>query len=196
MIGDGQPDRFEIVNGPEDGTEFPIARTPVDIGSDPACAILLRLDPTVRHIHARVTVVSEGYRIRRLGGGTVQINGKRAGLIRSRIVRHGGIVRIGNTDLSLQIAGDGLARRSYGLPTESDIGWAAGLMIRWAGRAIPASFQWAWGLFGGTLRWIVPFALLLVIIEYIWPGTIAEGREYSAALWERIRYWIWVFTNR
>jgi len=60
----GYPDTFEVIDGPGDGTEYPITRTPVDIGSDPECAVLVQCDPRVHQFHARVTVVSEGYRIR------------------------------------------------------------------------------------------------------------------------------------
>ena len=57
----GEPDRLEVVNGPEDGTVFPLTRTPFDIGSDPGCNVSLRLEPELRRIHARVTVVAEGF---------------------------------------------------------------------------------------------------------------------------------------
>lgn len=125
----GHPDQFEIVNGPEDGTRFPVNRTPVDIGADGSCAIFIALDPEIARRHARVTVVSDGYRVRRLpGAGPVLVNGRRAGRLRSRVVRHGGTVRLGDTEICLIAAPDGLASRSYGLPQESDAAWTLRLL--------------------------------------------------------------------
>lgn len=158
----GYPDHFEIVNGPEDGTRFPIGRTPVDMGSDGSCGIFIALDNDVKRFHARVTVVSDGYRIRRLGGaGPVHVNGKRAGLIRSRIVRHAGVVRVGNTELCLLAAPEGLASRSYGLPTESDAAW----FLRLLAAQVLDFFQWARRVLFNTAafllrHWMLTFAFL------------------------------------
>lgn len=125
----GYPDHFEIVNGPEDGTRFPVNRSPVDIGADGSCAIFIAIDGNVARTHARVSVVSDGYRVRRLpGAGPVHVNGRRAGRLRSRIVRHGGTVRVGDTELCLIAAPEGLASRSYGLPLESDAAWTLRLL--------------------------------------------------------------------
>jgi len=119
----GQPDHFVVINGPEDGAEFPITRTPVYIGKDPQCAIILRLDNAIEPYHARITVVSDGYRIRSIGGAPVFVGGKRVGTLFSRIVHDGEFVQLGNTFLALECAPDGLAVRSHGMPTESDIVW-------------------------------------------------------------------------
>lgn len=158
----GYPDHFEIVNGPEDGTRFPIGRTPVDMGGDGSCGIFIALDNDVKRFHARVTVVSDGYRIRRLSGaGPVYVNGKRAGLIRSRIVRHAGVVRVGNTELCLLAAPEGLASRSYGLPTESDAAW----LLRLLGAQVLDFLQWARRVLIGTAgfllrHWMLTLAIL------------------------------------
>lgn len=125
MGAPGYPDCFIVINGPEDGTEFPIARAPFNIGQDPSCAVNVRLDTTVRPIHARATLVSDGYRIRSKEGVPVYVNGKPAGTIRSRIVRSGGVIQLGHTLLVLECAPDGLAGRSRGIDTANDFVWAA-----------------------------------------------------------------------
>ena len=123
MRGPGYPDCLTVLNGPEDGTEFPIVRAPFNIGRDPACSVNVRLDVDVRPFHVLVSVVSDGYRLRRLEGGPVYVNGKRTGLVRSRLLRSGGVVQVGSTMLTLECAPDGLARRSRGLVFESDLAW-------------------------------------------------------------------------
>lgn len=123
------PDRFEIINGPEDGTQFPVIRTPLDLGSDGRCPVNIQFDGKVEPLHARISVVEGGYRVRRCGGGTVQVDGKRVGRIRSRIIRHGGILTAGGTELCLQLAGHGLASRSYGINLESDSGWLVRTLV-------------------------------------------------------------------
>ncbi len=120
----GRADQFEVLNGPEDGSRFPVTRTPLDVGADPRCAIHLRLDKGIKKEHARVTVVSDGYRVRSTGNGTVRVNGKRVGRMRSRIVRTGGVLQVGSTLLSMQCADDGLASRSRGMVSEGDLAWA------------------------------------------------------------------------
>lgn len=117
-------DSFVVINGPEDGTEFPIVRAPLTLGSDPACAIHLRLDAQVRKQHARLTAVSDGYRIRCHGPAPTWVGNKRVGALRSRVVRAGAALRVGNTLLCLECAPEGLASRSRGIVAESDLGWA------------------------------------------------------------------------
>ncbi len=166
----GFPDHLEIVNGPEDGTRFPINRTPMDIGCDGSCGIFVALDPEVKRHHARVTVVSDGYRIRRLGGaGPVYVNGKRVGIIRSRIVRHAGIVRVGDTELCLLAAPEGLASRSYGLPTESDIAW----LLRLLGAQVIDFAQWARRTVIGLLSFLSRhwFMALMLLGFFFWLRT-------------------------
>ena len=119
----GFPDTLTVVNGPEDGAEFPITRAPFSIGQDATCAVGLRLDNTIQRVHARATSAADGYRIRGATGAPVYVNGKRAGMARSRILRSGDSLRIGYTDLVLECAPDGLASRSRGLVLESDLVW-------------------------------------------------------------------------
>lgn len=120
----GSPDCFIVVNGPEDGTEFHIGRSPFLIGQEPQCAVHLRLDNSVLGDHATATAVADGYRIRAIAGAKVQVNGKRAGTVRSRVARPGDYIRVGHTELVLECAPDGLASRSRGIITENDFVWA------------------------------------------------------------------------
>lgn len=107
----------------ESAKQFPITRTPLYIGSDLQCAINLRLDNGIEPYHARVTVVSDGYRIRSIGGAPVFVGGKRVGTLFSRVIHDGEFFQVGNTFLALECAPDGLAVRSRGMPSESDMAW-------------------------------------------------------------------------
>lgn len=116
-------DAFEIVNGPEDGVAFPIIRSPFNIGASADCAVYLNFDKKVFPEHARVNVVSNGYRIRSISGNPIYVNEKRSGLVWARIARSGDVVRIGETSFCIVCAPDGLAKRSIGMPTESNLVW-------------------------------------------------------------------------
>ncbi len=117
-------DCFIVVNGPEDGTSFPVVRAPFQIGGDMSCTVNVRLDPGVKAMHALVTVVPEGYRVRRIDTASVLVDGQKAGMFLSRVVRSGGVVQVGQTQICLQCAPDGLASRSNGIVTENDLTWA------------------------------------------------------------------------
>lgn len=195
MQREGESDRFEIVNGPEDGTEFPITRTPQDIGADTHCSVFVRLDPDVRRVHARITVVAEGYRVRKVGNGAVWVDGRRVGLVRSRIVRQGGIVKVGNTELCCCTAPDGLASRSYGLPQESDLGWALRLLSGALLRLVPGLFIFLRDTFGGSFKFLLPLLLIVVGVEYFYPGLLAEGRDLLYLGWLWIRGLVTQFTG-
>ncbi len=172
MTQEVYPDQFEVVNGPEDGTAFPVTRTPIDIGSDPGCAVFLRFDRNVKAFHARVTVVSEGYRVRRKSNAPILVNGKRAGLVWSRIVRSGGIVRVGDTELVLQCAREGLAGRSFGLPSESDLGWALRLLFRKSISALRTPWRFLRALLGRFFWLFVVAALAAGALAYFRPGAL------------------------
>jgi hypothetical protein len=131
MSAEDHVDRFQVVNGPEDGTDFHIARTPADLGSDPGCAVYLRLDQDVRRFHARITVAPDGYRIRSKSNAGVRVNGRKTGSLRSRIMRNGDILRAGQTELCLRCAPEGLASRTRGMDTESDLVWTLRRSFRW-----------------------------------------------------------------
>jgi len=124
MRSAGQADGLVVVNGPEDGTEFPIVRAPFHIGHDSGCTVTLRLDKGIEDLHALVTVVADGYRIRKVRDRPIFVDGRPAGTMKSRVVRNGGMIQIGQTLLMVDCSPDGLARRSRGIVSESDLGWA------------------------------------------------------------------------
>lgn len=169
------PDVLEIINGPEDGTEFPISRAPVIIGSDQGCAVNVRLDEAVQQFHARLTAVGDGYRVRKIHGGNLTVNGKSAGLIRSRILREGGVLCAGNTEIYLRCAPDGLAKRSRGLPTESDLVWLFRVLVRKLWDVI----WWAGQFSGGRsrfVRFLFAAFIIALVAGYFRPGLLAEIR--------------------
>jgi hypothetical protein len=168
-----QPDMLEIINGPEDGTEFPINRAPLIIGSDMSCEVNVRLDEAVQRYHARLTAVGDGYRVRKIHGGNLAVNGKSTGVIRSRVLREGSILTVGNTEFYLRCAPDGLARRSRGLPVENDVVWT----LRVLGRKLWAAAWWVGTLSGGTSRIVRGLIILFIIAAvagYIRPGLVGE----------------------
>lgn len=180
-----QPDMLEIINGPEDGTEFPISRAPVIIGSDRSCEVNVRLDEAVQRYHARLTAVGDGYRVRKIHGGILAVNGKAAGVIRSRVLREGSILTVGSTELYLRCAPDGLARRSRGLPVENDIAWT----VRVLARKIWSAIWWVGTLSGGTSRFVRGLVLLFVmasIAGYVRPGLPREIQYFLFQGWTSI----------
>lgn len=165
----GIPDSLTVVNGPEDGTEFSLTRSPFTIGHDASCTVCLRLDNDIEKIHVRVTAAGDGYRVRCATGKPVEVNDRRAGKIRSRILRSGQFLKVGHTELVLECAPDGLAGRSRGIVHESD--WA------WAFRtAVSGSFALVRGLVRASaalLRWLrrrkqaVAAALFVVLYFFV-----------------------------
>jgi hypothetical protein len=173
MRASGHSDCLIVVNGPEDGVEFPIVRAPMHIGNDPLCAAHLSLDSGVRPLHALVTAVSDGYRVRRVGTGTVYADGKPAGMLRSRIVRTGGTVQVGETVLVLECAVDGLARRSRGLVTESDFGWAVQRVLHAGTRSVTGLVRFVGRMAGRILSsWLAIAAVLFLVYAFV-PGARA-----------------------
>lgn len=166
----GYPDCLVVINGPEDGAEFPIVRAPFTVGSDRTCGATVVLDTGVRAFHALVSVVSDGYRVRRLENAPVYVNGKRAGMIRSRVVRSGGTVQVGQTLFALECAPDGLASRSRGLVTESDLAW----FLRFVGRKLAAlirgAFSIAVAILGRFLGSPTGVIVMLALLYFLWPA--------------------------
>ena len=180
MYATAGADRLEIVNGPEDGTEFVITRAPFDLGSDMGCVVNARLDEEMKLYHARASVVSKGYCVRSLAGAPVWVNGKRAGRIRSRVARHHDIVRLGRTEFMVLLADGGLASRSYGLPAESDASYA----LRILGRFFLGTLRFGTGLLSnGKIRTLVILAVLLAIASAVSP-VVRYWVHYA---------WLWVF---
>ncbi len=182
-----QSDMFLVVNGPEDGTQFPILRGPLHIGSDPACTVHVALDTAVAPLHAQVTVVADGYRVRRAGAGPVYVDDKRVGAIMSRVVRSGGTVRVGDTLLCVECVPHGLAGRSRGMVTENDFVWAA----RKAVGGLVAGITWAARLVLRTLRRLLKswklLTVVVIAILLLSPWTRAWTWHYAEWLWYYIR---------
>lgn len=170
MRAGGQADCFVIVNGPEDGTEFPIVRTPFLIGNDSGCTVNIRLDTGVKPFHAHVSVVSDGYRVRRADYRAVLVNGRAVGTLRSRIVRNGGVIQVGQTLIVVDCSPDGLARRSRGIVSESDFGWA----LRSAARKVSAIARSAGTFFyraaSRVLTSWLAMASILALCYLFWPA--------------------------
>lgn len=168
-------DLLHVVNGPEDGVGFPLVRTPVEVGSDPAAPIRLSLDPGVEPLHALVTVVSEGYRVRRTAGEPVFVDGKRAGMFRSRVLRDGQMIQVGQTLLCLECAPGGLAKRSRGMASQSDLVWTLTSAVRGLGRAARGLVNFMLRVFGRLMSSWLAIAGLAFLIIYFVPS---------------IRYWV------
>ena len=173
------PDMLEVINGPEDGTEFPIARAPVIVGMDIGCEVNVRLDETIDPFHARLTVVSDGYRVRKIRGGKLAVNGKRTGVFRSRILREGDILEVGNTEFYLRCSPEGLAKRSRGLPTESDFFWTLKTIGKGGFRMLGPSLLRPRSSFGRLLRFLVILFVGATVIGYFWPDAVGQARYYA-----------------
>lgn len=188
-------DILELMNGPEDGTEFPLTRSPVDIGSAGECAVNIRFDPGIRPRHARLSVVSEGYRVRQVDGKKVYVNGKRAGRIRSRILRAGGVLQVSGSEFFLHCAEDGLASRSHGLSAENDFLW----ILRLAGRRGLAFSKRVWNLVRSILGpFYVPLAvigLMAVLLYWFLPGFFSWAWAHASWWlgWLRFQVMDWLF---
>ena len=166
----GRPDTFVIVNGPEDGTAFPITQKRFHIGQEPGSHVAIRLDQSVLPFHADVSVVPDGYRFRAAGAAPIFVRNKKAGLLRSRIARHGDTVRIGHTLICVDCAADGLASRSRGLPMESDIVYLA----KSFGYELVRGARSFLRFFGGSLRRLLGswlgVSVVLVLLYFLWPA--------------------------
>ncbi len=184
MMRAGQPDCLMVINGPEDGAEFPIARTPAYIGHEPQCAINLRLDSAIEPCHARITAVSDGYRIRSIGGAPVFVGGKRVGTLISQIVRDGEFIQAGNTLLALECSPDGLASRSRGMASESDMAW----FVRQLGDRSASATRWTARFLAGairevTYRWKFCTLLALVVTYLAYAPFRRSVNRMAAAAW-------------
>ena len=105
-----RPDCFEVINGPEDGSRFPVFRVPFYIGSAQRCDIILRLDDDIKATHVKLSKAFGGYCVRCCGRASVYVDGRRSGWLRTRVVRPGGVIQVGNTLLRLASAQEEMAR--------------------------------------------------------------------------------------
>lgn len=188
-------DMLVAINGPEDGASFPLVRTPIYIGCDPTCQAHVRLDSFILPCHVMVTAVHDGYRVRAVQGPNVYVDGKPVGYIRSRTLRPGGELQIGHTLFTVQLAPDGLAKRSHGLRRDSDMVWAvrqgARAFVDRLARTGSFLFNWESGLLTNWKAWII----LGVVGTYsLWPGLrstinslVQRGyADFLAPVWEQI----------
>lgn len=163
-------DTLTVTKGPEDGSEFALTTSPVFIGKDSSCFVFLQFDVNVQPIHARASVTRHGYRIRSAEGAPVYVADRRAGMIRSRTLRPGQILRVGYTDLVLGCALEGQAATSSDRWTESDFVWLgrAGVSrIVSLGRVLR-------GLAGRLLKfalehWLITTILALILLYFFVP---------------------------
>ncbi|MBN2309989.1 MAG: hypothetical protein JXR94_13525 [Candidatus Hydrogenedentes bacterium] len=161
----GRPDSLHVVNGPEDGLQFALTRAPAHVGSQPGCAVHLTLDAGVCPRHALLTVVSDGYRVRRIDAAPVYVDGKRVGMLRSRVLHPGGLLQVGHTLLCLECAADGLAGRSRGIVSESDFGWALQTGLRKGVALVRGVVRFLVRLPGRAISgWTVVLCVLILIV--------------------------------
>ncbi len=175
-------DVFEIVDGPEDGVSFPVMRTPVMVGASVDCGIFINFDKKVLPDHARVTVVSGGYRIRSVSGEPVYINEKRSGMVWARTARSGDIIRVGDTSLNLICAPDGLASRSIGMPTESNVVWLLRALVDKGLKTATVLYRLVFKMLGRVNRFLLLVVVGGLILAWLQPALlrnlIAWGRFY------------------
>lgn len=124
MRSAGSPDVLLIINGPQDGTEFPIVGQEVRIGQSHECAVDIQLDRNVSGFHGVATATGDGYKIRSASGSPLIVAGKRVGRMNSRLLKPGEVMRVGYTDMLLECSPDGMSRRSKGIKVPTDFGWA------------------------------------------------------------------------
>ena len=169
MRGVGQPDSLIIVNGPEDGSEFAIIRSPLKVGSDPTCPVCITLDPSVEEQHVLLSATAAGYRVRQAGMSPVYVDGKKAGAIRSRMLRPGSYLEVGHTVLALECAPDGLAARSHGGVKDSDVAWALMRGARWGFQIVSDVVLFFWRTFFNLATSKLGILAILILLYFFWP---------------------------
>jgi len=183
-------DSFEIVNGPEDGVAFPIIRSPFNIGTSADCAVYLTFDKKVFPVHCRVTVVSGGYRVRSTAGTPVYINRKRSGMVWARIARSGDTIQIGETSLCVVCAPDGLAKRSIGMPTESNLVWLVRSIFDNLFKAGRLLYRLFFRMLSRFNRVALAVVIAVLILAWFQPNLlrfiIYFVRNFAFTLWGRI----------
>jgi hypothetical protein len=178
-------DYIAIVNGPEDGKEFPLVRSPFQIGYQPTCAVCIELDRSVQPVHAQVQAVAGGYSIRPLTASQVLVDGKKVGMYRSRTLRPGRRMQVGKTMFVLRCSRDGLARKSRGLSIESD--------FRWALRRLSVSLaQFATSAFLTVPRllvqnWKLGLIVALIVAMGVSPSFRGSVIYYVQYAWNQLR---------
>lgn len=169
-------DTLTVSSGPEDGMKFNITSTPVLVGRSPDCLINLQLDVTIQPEHAAIELGNGGYRVRRLTGAPVLVDGRRAGRIRSRSLNHGSVLRIGYTDFVMQYAEGGHAATGSPAWGEHDVAWALRSVLGVARGAAAFCFARAKNLARfAAAHWFWSLAILAAI-AYV---TLPPVREWA-----------------
>lgn len=164
-------DTLTVTKGPEDGSEYALTTSPVEVGTDPSCVVQIQFDVTVRPVHARLTAAKGGYRVRSAEGAPVHVNGRRAGTMRSRKLRPGGIIKVGHTELLLGCAAEGLATTARETWTDADLAWA----IRYAFSRIPIVARFVRGILFRVLKlsmehWRISLVVLVLALYFSVPA--------------------------
>lgn len=183
-------DEFEIINGPEDGAAYPVTRVPCHAGADPECMVHIATDPDVRRLHARITAASGGYRFRLAEGELLEVNGRRAGRVVSRIARAGDVVRAGNTFFAVRCVSEGLANRSRGIAPDSDLTFALGLVLRRLRLWSRMLWRVVRRLCGNLLSLLISALALLALLSFFLPGLRYTVAYYLHVIRQYIAYWI------
>lgn len=183
MKAAGLHDTLTVINGPEDGTEFPLTQAEFIIGSGTVCAVNPRLDTAIEAIHARASAVADGYRVRSLGHTPIYVNGKATSVIRSQIAHAGDVLRVGSTELVLECSVDGRASRNRGIAIENDFAWALRCGALRAGRIVSLATRLTMRACRSLLKHKVIVALLAAFALYRFvPGF----REWASEAWHRL----------
>ncbi len=184
-MSDVHMDNIEIINGPEDGIVFPITRVQFTIGASADCAVFLNYDRNICPVHARVTVVSGGYRFRSVSGAPVFINGKRSGMVWARCAHSGDVIRVGDTSLHLSCGPDGLAGRSIGVPTESNFVWLIRILFQQLSRMILILYRLCFRMLSRLNRAVLFILVAVLALTIFKPGLLPYLAWYA---WTWIRY--------
>jgi hypothetical protein len=91
-------------------------------------------------------------------------------MLRSRIVRSGGRIQVGNTLLCVECAPDGLASRSHGIDTQSDLGWAVAQVARGLFHLGAGLVRLVTRVFGRLLGSWVGVGALFILLYATWPA--------------------------
>jgi hypothetical protein len=177
-------DHLAVVNGPEDGKQFVLIRSPFFIGREQDCAAALLLDNAVLPKHIQALAAADGYRVRCTSASPVFVNGKKVGMIRSRILRPGDTLKVGNTLMTLHTSPTGLSKRSRGTLTESDIAYFGRRVVGGMLSGLVSALQF--GLRFALERWRV--AMVLVMIGLVaYAPTRRVVFFYAERVWWQVR---------
>ncbi|HIA47413.1 MAG TPA: hypothetical protein EYN96_05450 [Candidatus Hydrogenedentes bacterium] len=168
MRSAGSPDVFIVLNGPQDGTEFPVGASAIQIGQEGSCTVNLLLDQDVQPIHATATAMGKGYTIRATTNSPVIVEGKKATRFKSRVLGSGEIMRVGYTDLMLECSPDGMSSRSQGIALQNDFGWAAKNLVKIAFRILEQLGRLMLLLPKFAMRhWFITIILIVILAGYV-----------------------------